>query len=302
MQHIVLNCPNCSTKNRVPAGRVDVICGKCKSPLYDFERLKAGSQGNRGNNIRLAIRHRLSFFLVIVAILYALATCNFELPSPADPLVAYSDQQKTEISRMLDNTSTWEKQLLQSGLKVKGYYEGPLDGIIGPQTKAALHSAGEKYNYSPGNLINRVTRWERNPGDLFRHLYQPKITDTQELWFLGRARRVAPFEVKTDKGAHYYLKLREANTKADLLGVFITGGQVFNTKVPLGNYELVYASGETWYGEADELYFGPTTQFSKANTVLEFKRTGQRISGHTISLVKVVDGNLSTTTINAKDF
>ena len=71
-------------------------------------------------------------------------------------------------------------------------------------------------------------------------------------------------------------------------------------EVPLGTYEVRYASGESWYGY--EYLFGPGTSYSKADKTFTFKVVGNQISGFTITLYKVSHGNLHTSTISPTEF
>lgn len=41
---------------------------------------------------------------------------------------------------------------LQRRLKARGFYEGPLDGILGPQTQEAISRAQERYGISPEDI------------------------------------------------------------------------------------------------------------------------------------------------------
>ena len=77
-------------------------------------------------------------------------------------------------------------------------------------------------------------------------------------------------------------------------------GDTFKGKAPLGVFELVYASGENWYGE--ELKFGPKTQYTKSDNVLFFQKMGRQINGHTVSLKSVVGGNMKSRALSAQDF
>jgi hypothetical protein len=302
MHQVIIPCPYCSAKNRVPAGRLDVVCGKCKKPLYDLKTTKYAPAKRGVGGIFLGLIRRLVVIAIVIAVPYFLLSVDFDIPSPTDPIPTYTDAQKLIIKDAVMNVEKWDKQLIQSGLKAKGFYNGPIDGLIGPQTLQALYSAGEKFNYEPKDILIRVARWERTPTELFAGLYKALNIRTSEMWFVGRERRVAPFEVRTSPGQNYYVKLKDNRTGSDVLGLFIRGGESYKTKVPLGSYKLVYASGKDWYGEPDELYFGPNTGFSKADTVLEFATIGRRINGHTISLVQVKDGNLRTSGIDSQDF
>jgi len=118
--------------------------------------------------------------------------------------------------------------------------------------------------------------------------------------FRGDDSCVAPFQIKAAYGSHYLLKLVRIDTDEDVLDVFVRGGTTVEIKVPMGEYEVRWASGETWYGY-DRL-FGPETSYSKADTTFSFQFNGDQISGYTITLYKVANGNLRTSEISPKAF
>lgn len=82
--------------------------------------------------------------------------------------------------------------------------------------------------------------------------------------------------------------------------VFVRSGMTANVDVPLGNYEFRYAAGDTWYGY--EHLFGPATGYSKADKLFDFRDTGYEVSGYTVTLYKVPNGNLHTSSIRANEF
>jgi len=114
------------------------------------------------------------------------------------------------------------------------------------------------------------------------------------------AMRVAPFEIEAAQGSHYLLKLVDAYTGAPVMTVFVRSGTTVEVKVPLGTYEVRYASGETWYGY--EYLFGPETSYSKADKTLTFQVVGNQFTGFTITLYKVPHGNLHTSAIKPTEF
>jgi len=112
--------------------------------------------------------------------------------------------------------------------------------------------------------------------------------------------REAPFEIKAAQGSHYLVKLVDAFTNLSVLTVFVQSGTTVNIDVPLGTYEVRYASGETWYGY--EYLFGPDTAYSKADKKFTFEVIGNQINGFTITLYKVAHGNLHTSAIKPSEF
>jgi hypothetical protein len=92
----------------------------------------------------------------------------------------------------------------------------------------------------------------------------------------------------------------DIDTGNTALTIFARGGQAVSIKVPLGTYEFRYAAGKNWYGE-DHL-FGSETTYMRAENRFSFYRNGQQIMGHTVKLIKQIDGNLPTSDINKSQF
>jgi hypothetical protein len=111
---------------------------------------------------------------------------------------------------------------------------------------------------------------------------------------------VAPLEIRSSRGSNYVVKLSDYYSGRAVLSVFVHGGSTANLDVPLGTYSIKYASGEHWYGPTH--LFGPDTAYSKADSSFDFRVTGNQVSGYTLTLYKVVDGNLQTTAISPNEF
>jgi hypothetical protein len=111
---------------------------------------------------------------------------------------------------------------------------------------------------------------------------------------------VAPLQIQSSVGDHYFVKLEDANAGRPVVAVFVRGGQTEEIEVPLGTYVVKYASGEKWYGVPH--LFGPDTQYSKADQTFTFSSNGYQYTGFTITLYKVSNGNLSTTELQPGDF
>lgn len=114
------------------------------------------------------------------------------------------------------------------------------------------------------------------------------------------AEGVAPLEIRTNSGSNYLVRLEDISTGADVLDVFVRGGSVTSIEVPLGTYRLKYASGNTWYGY--EHYFGPTTGYNQADSDFRFYEDGNRVSGYTVTLYQVQNGNLRTSRLPPNQF
>ena len=116
----------------------------------------------------------------------------------------------------------------------------------------------------------------------------------------GNKTGVAPFEIVAPSGDDYYIKMVDALTGDSKVVVFVHGGQRTEVLVPVGTYEIRYASGSTWYGE--NYLFGPETDYTKTDEEFAFRRTPDGYSGYSVTLYKVAHGNLSTSQIRPEDF
>jgi hypothetical protein len=118
---------------------------------------------------------------------------------------------------------------------------------------------------------------------------------------LGSQDSIAPLEIKTEPGADYYVKLESIANRDHTMTMYIHGGDTISVEVPLGGYLIKYTSGDTWYGEQNDVYFGRES-FFQADETFNFTDTGNQISGYTVTLYQVVDGNLQTMPIDKSQF
>jgi hypothetical protein len=111
---------------------------------------------------------------------------------------------------------------------------------------------------------------------------------------------IAPLTIETSAGANYLVKIVDYYSKSNVMTIFIKGGNTIRTKVPLGTFEIRYASGEQWYGYKH--LFGNDTSYSKADESFDFRNTGYQITGYTLTLYRVSNGNLRTSHMNPSEF
>ena len=109
----------------------------------------------------------------------------------------------------------------------------------------------------------------------------------------------APLKIETNGTGYYFIKLVEIGTNK-AVKIFVHAGKPLEVEIPLGKYEMRYAYGNTWYGE--EHLFGPETVYSKSDSTFDFYKTGNRLSGYTVTLYEVLNGNMRTREITAADF
>jgi hypothetical protein len=150
------------------------------------------------------------------------------------------------------------------------------------------------------------------PPDLFKNIKpappkKPTPISISTGVLLQPENSVAPFSIVTAPGYNYFVKLVDMNSRT-AMKMFIVGGERFETKAPLGTFEIRYLAGHTWYGERNRLFFGkpPETIASKANQLVDFSveqtETETVYSGHTIELIIQPNGNFSVGQISVDDF
>jgi hypothetical protein len=108
---------------------------------------------------------------------------------------------------------------------------------------------------------------------------------------------VAPLKIRTSStgGYHYFVKIVNLLNNQPIGAYFIRSGGTIDIKIPLGTYEIRYASGAKWYGL--DYLFGPDTTYSKADSTFDFSFDGYQYSGYTIELIMQQNGNLRTSGI-----
>ncbi|AVL53564.1 hypothetical protein CEP88_13710 [Roseobacter denitrificans] len=72
---------------------------------------------------------------------------------------------------------------------------------------------------------------------------------------------VFPLQVKTAPGQDFMMTLVDAQTHAPALAAFIEGGEFFKVLVPPGEYDVRFATGAQWRGEAELFGKDETTLF-----------------------------------------
>ena len=169
---------------------------------------------------------------------------------------------------------------------------------------ALLVGAGlMKFAYEHGTL---QTSSNRAPNPRFSGVPVEPST-TQNLPVTGLYRdysntvRIAPLTIRTSNGGqNYFVKLVDYLSEETSMTYFIRSGQSINIDVPIGEYEIRYATGKVWYGES--ILFGNQTQYSKADRVFSFSRTTDGVSGYTIELISQPSGNLRTARISPSEW
>ena len=124
--------------------------------------------------------------------------------------------------------------------------------------------------------------------------------------------KLAPLTVEASGSNSYYVYLKCLRLPGDDTGAlsrlaragdisfYVGSGQTADVLVPLGNYEMYYATGSTWYGQEER--FGPSTRYYKCDEEFLFSSDASGYAGWTVTLFPVPDGNMGTDKISAADF
>lgn len=107
--------------------------------------------------------------------------------------------------------------------------------------------------------------------------------------------------IRTSTGSNYYVQLVTANTTNAIQGIYVIGGKPVTVEVPIGVYEITYATGNVWYGKGD--LFGPDTDFYKADHSFDYHLDQDgSIPYYEIELIQQVGGNMATHKIDPSQF
>lgn len=141
-----------------------------------------------------------------------------------------------------------------------------------------------------------------SPSDLpARLFFSPPVVFSGEIIHYPDNEGVAPLTVETPSGHNYYICLKSLDgEKSNEMSFYITGGNTEEVLVPLGEYAVYYATGDTWYGT--EYLFWEDTSYYKCDDTFYFYEEDYTYYGYTLTLSRVYNGNLDTDTISADEF
>ena len=112
------------------------------------------------------------------------------------------------------------------------------------------------------------------------------------------------FRAEAPEGLDFVVKMVGVGDTWHVAEMYVSGGSREEMRLPLGTYELRFASGTAWYGRTE--YFGPETAYAKVDELFEFARVetprGYELSSWTVRLYAVPGGNLDQEPILRKEF
>jgi len=302
----IIVCPRCGTKNRVPSpsSNMEVTCGRCGSRLFR-EQDKEQPQTDWEDEMWCGDG-------TCIGIIDSNGKCT-------KCGKTYKEGVEAEKTKTEEKDQRQQARKLKARRKKKTIYIAVAIGLIIlsilllGNSQSPSNSGSRSPNFTTkaappvGQLSPNSIKDNRavNPLEVEWDSAKPLIPE-QPLPLTGSVRKltvdesVAPFQIKADQGTNYLVKLVDTHSGSPVLTVFVRSGTTVEIKVPLGSYEVRYASGERWYG--NKQLFGSGTTYSKAETIFKFEVIGNQVSGYTITLYKVPNGNLRTRNIKQEEF
>ena len=103
-------------------------------------------------------------------------------------------------------------------------------------------------------------------------------------------------KINTSKGASYVVKVVDPYDDEVILMCYLPAGISKEINVPSGTFEIRYTSGTRWFGSKE--MFGPRSSYAKADRTFHFSEG----AGYELTLYRVRNGNLHTSSIRKEDF
>lgn len=260
----IVLCFECGAKNRLKPGWSGApVCGKCGEPLP----VQARTTYHAGGSTRTPTSKKGGFLFKAMAGIALVAVISY----------AIIDDQLSSKKKVDQNPSA----------------------AYAPSAQTAAPATTQPLNTTGLVPVDQTTAVQEPPKPALKAVaVKPGIILKNT-----KGEFIAPFEIRTSPGANYFVKLVDVGTGKSVVGIYVIGGRALEVKVPLGRYEMRYASGETWYGLKH--LFGDDqgqTTYSKADDIFDFAVQGNQVSGYTVELIRQTNGNLETRQIDASEF
>ena len=111
---------------------------------------------------------------------------------------------------------------------------------------------------------------------------------------------LCPLTIKTAAYESAYIYLDSQSDRANDMSFIVKAGESAKVFVPLGEYEIYFATGDTWYGT--KYHFGEDTRYGKCDDLFDISYDGESYLGWTLELYEQYNGNLNTDDIPESAF
>jgi hypothetical protein len=131
---------------------------------------------------------------------------------------------------------------------------------------------------TPGAAVQLVRRYKFD-----RYKPLPKLLPETKILKSASPAAAASLWIRTPLGKHHYLvKLVDFEGRQEAAVGFVRGGTTLVARLPLGAYELRYASGEAWFGP--ECLFGPAAQYGRLHRLILLTEAKLTAADRTVEL------------------
>lgn len=117
-----------------------------------------------------------------------------------------------------------------------------------------------------------------------------------ERFLLPSSTCVSPLSIKAADYDDCYFVLSDHNTGSAIMSFYVHAGSTIKLDVPVGTFDIYYASGDSWYGT--DLLFGSDAHYQKFDRTFSFSEH----SGWSIELQPVTYGNSDIKNVSTEDF
>ncbi len=314
---VLINCKNCGARNRVDSSLTGkkAICGRCFSSFN-----KAETTSDNKDNISATTLSWIGILLICLFGWIAETARETKESTALSPRLSEVQSSDSMIENL--NTATVKSTSSNySPVSIKNDEENEGAELQGDGNSSRAMTSGNSYSpervpenndylggissitpFNESDTATSVTSVTKRPETLSQSvtLSEHSVPAHGEITNYSDGKAIAPLEIRSSRGSYYLIRLYDYDSDRVKFSVFVHGGKSLYIDVPLGTYTIKYASGDKWYGSNN--LFGAETQYFKTETSFDFRTEGNRVSGYTLTLYKVENGNLQTRPISPKDF
>lgn len=122
----------------------------------------------------------------------------------------------------------------------------------------------------------------------------------EEILVYPASKTFCPLAVEVTGSTNYYIYLDSLTSEDYDMAFMVSPNSYAEVEVPIGQYEIYYTTGTTWYGTDDR--FGDDAPCYKCDGVFDFYFDGDYYMGYTLELYLQYNGNLDTDEIPSNQF
>ena len=197
------------------------------------------------------------------------------------------------------SNSTCQKQRVPTQTRKKTKRFDRADKIvISVMAACILLAAGMEYFESAENKDPQPPTMETLSPDAY---FTPVPISNGRIVKDPAAEQVAPLTVTAGSSQSCYVVLDPIDGQAENhMSFYVASGMTADVLVPLGEYAIYYATGDTWYGSG--VLFGSSTSRYRCQDIFDFYDDGEYYQGWTLELYEQAYGNLDKELVGEDDW